>query len=119
TLTAFGAATYKFNDRKLSLDVKSSGNIRVSGDRIVYLEKDKSGAQQLYVKSIKTGKAEQITKDDKYKEGVRIAGDEVFYLESVEKFDAKVHTFRKNLIRYNLKTKTKEKLFKEATYPQG
>src|SRR5690606_25709971 len=41
TLTAFGAATYAFADRKLSLAVAASGNIRVSGDRVVYLDKDK------------------------------------------------------------------------------
>jgi len=118
-LTAFGATTYTFADRKLSLVVENSGNIRVSGDRVAYIGKDKAGAPQVYLKSIKTGKIEQITNDDKYKESINIAGDDIFYYESVEKYTAKVNTFRKNLIRYNLTTKDKQEIFERPLYPEG
>jgi|GEM_PF-2384755 hypothetical protein len=119
SLTAFGAVKYTFVDRKLSVEATSSGNIRVNGDRIVYIDKDKAGAPQVYLKSYKTGKVEQVTNDLKFKTSLQLVGDDIYYTESVKNYTEKVNVFQKNIIRYNLKTKARTELLEKPWYPSG
>ncbi|SDF51295.1 hypothetical protein SAMN04488542_11214 [Fontibacillus panacisegetis] len=114
----FGAGTYQTKDRKVANSTQPSYNFRISGDRFVFIEKDKAGIPQVYLRSVKTGKLEQITNSNTFKTSIRIKGDDIFFLESTIPVTKNINVYRKNIIQYNLKTKETQQLLDEGDYPE-
>ncbi|MNO37990.1 hypothetical protein D3C76_280830 [compost metagenome] len=106
----FGAGTYQTKDRKIANSTQPSYNFQISGDRFVFIEKDKAGIPQVYLKSVKTGKLEQITNSNTFKTNIRIQGNDIFFFESTVPVTKNMNVYRKNIIRYNLKTKETQQL---------